>query len=304
MPRFGGSGLGLHTPSTMLILVRTVVKRLLMDRWRWFLLPGRRKQDMQLQVIRIYILRHFIRGSAPTLRTEAPMPHQDFYDRQALFSLPSPPVWSGQRGAAGTSAGWGPDLTVLMAMGMAHRRPLTRQDLAAALDSLDLPTLPCTDVVCGLLRGLVRSDALRVEDGGSLVAGFSVERLTPGGQALPQLTRAMTAPLEGGAVVRMMIRVRMAFLDLLAPVDRVRALERMLLALEVSAEGVSGGFEEDWSGPWGNRWILRDLAAATDDIRQLRSLLDEARAVERCAAPPSLPDRMAGPSSGLLYAAE
>lgn len=232
------------------------------------------------------------------------MPHQDFYSKQALFSLSSPMAWTGQTGTAGTTAGWGPDLTVLLALGMAHRRPLTRQDLAVALDSLDLPTLPCTDVVCGLLRGLVRSGALRVQDGGPLAAGSSAESLAPGAQALAQLTRAMTAPLEGGAVVRVMIRVRMAFLDLLAPVDRVRALERMLLALEVSAEGVSGGFEEDWSGPWGNRWILRDLAAATDDIRQLRSLLDEARTAERRAAIPSLPERTAVPPSGLLYAAE
>lgn len=46
-----------HTLFVMLILVRLVVKRLLMDGGRWFFLPGRWKQDMQLQVIRIYILR-------------------------------------------------------------------------------------------------------------------------------------------------------------------------------------------------------------------------------------------------------
>lgn len=225
------------------------------------------------------------------------MPPQDLYDGQAVFPLPWPMARAGRGGlSAAPGGGWGPDLTVLMALGMAHRRPLTQPDLMLALESLDLPTLPCADVVWGLMRGLVRSDGLRLAPADTLV---------PGAQALRQLTRGMTASLDGGGgLLRGMIRVRMAFLDLLAPADRIRALERMLLALEVSAEGVSSGFEESWSGSWGNRWILRDLAAATDDIRQLRSLLDEARAAERRSEASPGPGGASQPASALLYAAE
>ncbi|GAB3122105.1 hypothetical protein [Novispirillum itersonii] len=227
------------------------------------------------------------------------MPIQDLYDGQAAFPLPWPMARAGRGGlSAAVGGGWGPELTVLMALGMAHRRPLTQQDLMLALESLDLPTVPCADVVWGLLRGLIRSEALRPDPG----AG---DALIPGAQAMRQLTRGMAAPLEGGGgILRAVIRARMAFLDLLAPADRVRALERMLLALEVSAEGVSSGFEESWSGSWGNRWILRDLAAATDDIRQLRSLLDEARAAERRSEASPGPAGASQPASALLYAAE
>lgn len=219
------------------------------------------------------------------------MPIRDLYDGQSVFQLP----WQGafpDGGGVGT-AGWGPGLTVLMALGMAHRRPLTQQELLLALESLDLPTLPCADVTWGLVRGLVRSGGLRMQDGETLIPGEEAGRL---------LIRSMMAPLdESAGILRAMVRVRMAFLDLLTPADRVRVLERVLLALEVAAEGISSGFEERWSGTWGSRWILRDLAAATDDIRQVRGLLDEARAADRLGHASA---RVSLPSTDLLYAAE
>ncbi|WP_019644886.1 hypothetical protein [Novispirillum itersonii] len=220
---------------------------------------------------------------------------QDLYDGQTV----APPLWLGSGAPrVGSAAGWAPDLIVLMALGMARRGEVTAQDLAAALETLDLPALPCADVVWHLVQGLVRSGGLRPAVPQQGDSGY-----VPGPLAERLLLRAMTAPLEGaGGVLRTVVRVRMAFLDLLSPADRIRALERMLLALEVAAEGVSSGFEDRWGGVWGNRWILQDLAAASDTIQQVRGLLDEARVnVQRRGVPDVASDTVSSP---LFYAAE
>lgn len=190
------------------------------------------------------------------------------------------------------------DTVVLLALGMAHRRSVTFAELVSALLDLDLPVLPCTDVVRHIVQRLVTVGALQ----GDLDTGAGV---TDAGRR--ELTRILTARPDAGAGLRTALRLRMAFLDLLTAERRCLALEQVLLALEVAAEGLTAGFEDEWGGSWGGRWILRDLTSSADDIRTVRALLDDARAElggPREWRPPVRSARQRVPVGGWPLAAE
>ncbi len=166
------------------------------------------------------------------------------------------------------------DLIWLAVLGLAARRSVDLHDLPRSLAMLTGQSFqPTSEVISSCVEEMLAGGHVRLVDDATL----TLQTTRAGCETLIRLV----AQPAGDGVVGIGRRVKLAFLDLLPPGDRLEVLETMIQDLEITVSDLEAQGWRCGRGCYGLAWQAHESAKLRADLAFLRMLASE---VTPCSA--------------------